>query len=167
MYFLSSILSLIFLLALYNKIKNINGYKQDISTYLLINRKGAGLLYIPVLASEFLLFILFAFNELQPFTDIFAIVVLIAFTTLLIWKWRRTGTSECSCFGDMKFLNISPIMRNILLIILCLINTKYHTDPYMLSQGLKNICIVCVTLYLMDTIQDFNKIKQLRVLQLD
>ncbi|ADM68053.1 hypothetical protein GMA19_00168 [Paenibacillus polymyxa E681] len=117
------IIAVLFFTSFYAKIGEIEGFKYEIYSYQVVRSMGLVQLAVyAVLAAECVLFISFAAGILDGFKEWACILLMLFFSVFTIRKRMRTGVTTCACFGEMKWLNRTPIMRNIAIILILLVD---------------------------------------------
>lgn len=115
--------SILFFMAFSSKVVNITNFSIEIYSYRIISFKQAQYAAPLVLAIELILSLLFLTQWLVEITTISTIFLLSFFTIFLLKKRLISEKKSCSCFGDNKLLNRYPLTRNLILIVLLIINS--------------------------------------------
>ncbi len=124
------------------KLQSIQGFRVEIYAYKVLPAAFLTWAAAAILIMECWLFICFATGLAEGWKHILGITLLTCFTWLTWNKKRKTGIEACACFGNIGFLNRFPIYRNIMLIILLLI------DFFLSGQVIQDIYLMVLSLAL-------------------
>ncbi|WP_352223218.1 MauE/DoxX family redox-associated membrane protein [Bacillus sp. SM2101] len=141
---INSIISAVFFISFYMKVKSIPTLKCEIYSYRLLKNDFISISSYLLLAIELLLSISFIFNLFGFLKNIFCIGLLLFFCFILIRKKKQEeiDRSDCSCFGEMKFMNKYPLIRNIVLIFILI--TQTLLPSYSFSSQINLILLLII-----------------------
>ncbi|MFD7524637.1 MauE/DoxX family redox-associated membrane protein [Paenibacillus chitinolyticus] len=115
-YVLDMTMSVLFFMPFYIKAIRFRNFRIELYSYGILPRSLVSIAALVVLSVEFLLFLSFAVGLLGGWRELAAIVLLAAFAFFSWRKTKLTGVDTCACYGEIAFLNRSPVYRNAILI---------------------------------------------------
>lgn len=125
---LNIILSTVFFSAFYSKIFNLEEFAWEISNLKIVRLKVAKYVAIIVLLFELILAVfLLAPGLIEKIKQVLAFGLLIIFLGIAI----RNSTSkknDCGCFGQNHIFNRNPILRNLTLITITVLDFFYASS---------------------------------------
>lgn len=140
------------------KFKNISDFKLELYSYRIFPKKMLKIAVVLVLSWELLLVIFFASGQFRLYKEILAIFTLVIFSIATV---RKRGTNRemlCKCYGTLEILNKYPITRNVLIIIMIMINfflpnyqSSYSDTIYTILTGVIIVLIIDITLTIIAT----------------
>lgn len=121
-YVLDMTISVLFFLPFYIKALRFRNFRIELYSYGILPRSLVPAAAFAVLSLECVLFITFACGLFEGWKEPAAIILLGAFAFFSWRKTKLTGVDACACYGDIAFLNRSPVYRNAILIVLLAVN---------------------------------------------
>ncbi|MBV6714849.1 hypothetical protein KV564_14395 [Paenibacillus chitinolyticus] len=115
-YVLDMTMSVLFFMPFYIKAIRFRNFRIELYSYGILPRFLVSIAALVVLSVEFLLFLSFAIGLFGGWRELAAIVLLAAFAFFSWRKTKLTGVDTCACYGEIAFLNRSPVYRNAVLI---------------------------------------------------
>ncbi|MFS0838080.1 MauE/DoxX family redox-associated membrane protein [Paenibacillus sp. 1P03SA] len=115
-YILDMTMSVLFFLPFYIKAMRFRNFRIELYSYGSLPRPLVPAAAFAVLSLECALFITFACGLFEGWKEPAAIILLGAFAYFSWRKTKLTGVDACACYGDIAFLNRSPVYRNAILI---------------------------------------------------
>lgn len=169
MFLLDFVLGALFITAFYFKTNSYRNFELSIQSYRAIPIRLIRVAAIGLLMFELLLFVAFASGTALYFKEIGAIMLLIAFSVLIVRKRRIESESggSCSCFGSIGFLNRYPLSRNALLIGLCAAKCFIPVTALSAHNTYRQFIIysivICSCLFILDYVQTRRRVAALQV----
>lgn len=150
-------------MSIYAKLTDIKNIREEVRTLKLVPIPITNLSVNVLIGLEILLVISFLFNILNPWKELFSIVLLLFFSYTLLLKRKITEVSECSCFGESSFLNKRPLLRNMLLIVLCIVSLilPLRVSPFQSYISVLLVIIYILSITLVNKINNFNNMRKI------
>ncbi|MVO98599.1 hypothetical protein EDM21_03455 [Paenibacillus sp. N10] len=132
-------MSILFFIPFYIKLFRFPSFRIEMFSYGVLPRSLLTLAAVVVITVEFILFVLFATGLLDGWKELAAASLLAVFALFSWRKTKMTGIDGCACYGDISFLNRFPVLRNLILIGLLVLNLLLQSearDPYMILNSI-------------------------------
>ncbi|WP_407945732.1 MauE/DoxX family redox-associated membrane protein [Paenibacillus puerhi] len=149
-------LAFLFLLSFYTKVFNINNFIYEISSYGVLPKRLLLISAVSILIYELVLFILYSFGTFTVIREILGITLMVIFSIVTIKKKIKEKTGACSCFGNMRLLNKFPIIRNLFICGLMLMNLNAPVN-YNFQVGILLIIWIVSIVIIIDLYQTIGK----------
>ncbi|WP_407673221.1 MauE/DoxX family redox-associated membrane protein [Paenibacillus alkalitolerans] len=156
------IIGSIFLLSIITKISNIAEFKYEVLSYKFIPQKFLNFVVILIILLEFGVVFTSAIHSNSYIIKLFPLLLLIVFTIIYSLKKifnTNSNKDSCGCFGELKMLNAFPLQRNMMLIIVSIIDfilSNNDRDMYDIFTILSiEVTIALITLNLVELIKYF------------
>ena len=146
------IISTVFFASFYMKAKAPILLRCEIYSYHLIKEQHIKIVGYLFLLMELAISIIFVFDLFQWYKYIFCILLLLFFCVLIFKKQKEEGekVQSCNCFGEMKFLNKYPLIRNSILIIFLVLQFFLPNPDYVLEYKFILLLIVILAIVYYD-----------------
>lgn len=153
---LQFILSFIFALSVYSKLLDIQVFLQEVNSLRMFNKKLTVIAVYLLLVVEFSLVVFYIFDVFHVWRELVTIMVLSFFILILVKKKKIRLQGSCSCFGNNSILNKYPIQRNLILIMLSILNIKFKHVTFELVHSLI-LCLITLLLIILIDIRTTHK----------
>lgn len=137
------LIGIVFLISGFAKAFDISGFGDIISQYV---PGSLSLLSVPIVLTEIILGLMLILKIGERLASLTACFLVVFFTLVYSYGLMFKGVEDCGCFGDIKFLNTSPVLlyiRNVVLICLS-IDIYMHSENRCDANKLTVIIIIVV-----------------------
>ncbi|MFC5471482.1 MauE/DoxX family redox-associated membrane protein [Cohnella suwonensis] len=110
--FIDTSIALLFMSAFYFKIKKPRDTVRNIQAYRVVSGAWAIGAAIVLLFAELSIALCYIYDWFGLWRDLACVGMLAAFLYLVL-KRKNEGQTDCGCFGSIRWLNRSPLLRNL------------------------------------------------------
>ncbi|WP_397376132.1 MauE/DoxX family redox-associated membrane protein [Paenibacillus sp. sptzw28] len=158
-FLLGTIISFIFFSSSYSKIVSMENFHMELASY------GIPFKWVPILSRIILifeagLFIVFLLNDtMNKWKQLLAAIFIITLTILTIVK-NGLKNRECSCFGTNHPLSRFPILRNVVILLLLVIDYFLLKESYSSHEFVLSLLIVLSITFILENIKYKNELEK-------